>query len=120
VNFSAIRAQARRAVHDTLAAPATYQHTETGAEYPVSVRHRGKVEAVGTSGSSFAQLLATQDFIIFDADELTALDLELRVNGIVSIDIGGTTLVFVLEAAEPSTGPVDRPWRATQKKQPRK
>jgi len=107
---------ARRAVHSALAAPASYRHTEAGVEFPVTVRHRGKIEEVGTSGNNYARLLASQDYIIFDAEELEREGLTPRAKGRVEIDMDGTILVFVLEAAEPITGPVDRPWRATQAK----
>lgn len=104
-----MKAQARRAVHELAAVPASYIDSTLAEPVAVAVRWHNKVTRleVGDSGD-YADVLASVDRLVFSADELAAKTLTLRRNGTVTITKYGA--VFKLDHPQSPDGPHNVYW----------
>lgn len=112
--FSALKAQARQAVHNYFAVVASYTDAFTPPTV-VGVRWHNKLirPMPNMEGTGYAEVIEGVNRIIFAQAELQTLDVLLRPKGRVSlVDYPG--IVFVLESREPPDGPVDVVWNVSR------
>lgn len=116
MGLSALKTQAREALHGAMAEPASY--TFGGVVYPtaeqldaglsLTVRWHTKMKIVGERDSSDVGLLEGVNRLVFNTEELAALGLTLTRLGIV--DIPGYNKRLRLDVHEDSDGPVNDYW----------
>jgi hypothetical protein len=114
VSFSALKAQARQAVHETFKVAASYSDAFTP---PIGLHVRWHNKLIrpmpNMEGVGYAELIEGVNRIIFAQDELQSLNVLPRSKGRVLLSDYGS-IVFVLESREPADGPVDVIWNVSR------
>lgn len=115
--LSEYKAQARAALHDAMAEPASYTSPE-GTVHPsaeqieaglsLTVRWHNKIKIIGENEQSDAAILEGINRLVFQAPQLEALGLVLKRSGIV--DVPGYGKRFRLEYKEEEDGPLNVYW----------
>jgi hypothetical protein len=114
-----LKAQARQALHNALAAPASYTEPGVGGEtYPtveqqeaglsLTARWHTKMRIQGERDSSDVGILEGVNRLVFNTDELAALGIELERLG--EVIITGYDKTFRLDYHEDSDGPLNDYW----------
>lgn len=116
MGLSAIKAQARQALHSAMAEPASYSFG--GITYPtaeqeeaglsLTVRWHNKMRIQGERDSSDVGILEGVNRLVFNSVELTALGLTPARLGVVTIPGYGKS--FRLDYHEDSDGPLNDYW----------
>lgn len=114
--LSEIKAAARQALHGAMAEPASYSFggidyptaEQTAAGLSLTVRWHNKMRIQGERDSSDVGILEGVNRLIFNTDELAALDLTLTRLGVVTIP--GYDKQFRLDYHEDSDGPLNDYW----------
>lgn len=123
MGLSALKMQARAALHGAMAEPATYaapgiggavsptpEQTEAGLS--LTVRWHNKMKIAGERDSSDVGILEGINRLVFNTDELTALGLTLVRLGEVSVP--GYQKRFRLDQHEEPDGPLNDYWSVVE------
>lgn len=112
-DFATAKALLRRTVHDTLAVAAFYEDDSMSKPAPVQARWHNKIDRFGDPESAgFAEHIQGVDRIVLFPGDTPAL--RFRRGGVVRFPGYGNA--FTLEILEPSNGPLQQVWQATEKK----
>lgn len=111
-SFAALKASARRVVHDTLGVDATYlDDTMNGSPEDVRVRWKTKGREYGDLlDSGYAQVVEAIDRIVLIPSDTP--DITFRVGGVITIPEWG--VAFNLDTLEQSTGPLTATWQVSK------
>jgi hypothetical protein len=123
MGLSAIKTQARAALHGAMAEPATYTAPGVGgATYPtpeqidaglsLTVRWHNKMKITGERDSSDVGILEGINRLVFNTENLDALGLTMARLGI--IEIPGYGKRFRLDAHEEPDGPLNDYWSVVE------
>lgn len=107
------KTEARQAIHDRLAVSAIYERGSTRVEdtpeLRFTVRWHNKIAHMGAIEGGFdATIIDGINRLVFNDPQLTALGLELRKGGRVTIPAWAAS--FELDSEEPMDGPLNRYW----------
>ena len=103
MSFADLKAQARQAVHDTLAVPAFYEGV------PITVRHHTRSLVHGDIGGEYASIQEGINRLVFDRNALADAGVTLVRGGVVTIPVYG--LALELDQPEAEDGPVTAHWQ---------
>lgn len=111
-DFAAIKAKARRVVHDTLAVQAFYQDSSMSVPAEIKARwlNKSNVFTGDVDNQGYAEILEAVDRIVLFPDDTPAVT--FRKGGTVSFPAYDIT--FVLDLCEPSNGPLQQGWKVTR------
>lgn len=112
-DFAALKAMARRTVHDTFAVRCVY--TAPGSATPVELRARlhSKLAVGGDIGGGYATILEGVSRAVFNREQLALVPVVLTRNGSVVFPdyvISGQPLTYILENRDPIEGPINERW----------
>ena len=116
MSMSDIKREARAAIHGTMAEPCTYEDADTSITPSVeqsaeglilSARFATKLRTANAEGDGVA-ILEGVERLIFNTDELEALDITLRSGGIITFP--GYGLAFELDQEMDPDGPLQVYW----------
>lgn len=117
-DWASIKAEARKAVHDAFAIPATYAGPSDIDDVVEGLRvrwHPAGVRLGDLAGAAgYAEVVTASDRVIFDRTHLTALGLTPTRGGIVTLTVAGDTLALRLDTKADSDGPVTETWMVTR------
>lgn len=107
VDWPAIRARARQGVHDTFAAPVSYEYQGVVTELTARWSNRLAVGGNGDIGD-YASVLEGIDRLVFNTPQLVSAGIALRKNAKVTfVDYGKS---FTLDTPLPTNGPLHQYW----------
>lgn len=111
-DFADLKAETRRAVHDTLGVVAFYQDDSMSAPEEVKARWFNKTAKFGDLvEQGYAEVIEGVDrVVLFPCDHPT---IEFKRGGNITFPQYG--LNFVLEVLEPSDGPLEAVWQVVKK-----
>lgn len=113
-NFADAKAQARRAVHDTLGVPAHIKSTSVSTPEPITARlHEATTLYGDLLDQGFAQTLEPVDRIVLIPSDFP-MGVTSRQNSEVTFE-HRPGIIFVLNIKEPSDGPLEEVWQVTRK-----
>lgn len=114
-NFAELKAQCRQSLHEALAVSALYSTTAMLEPVAITVRWHNKINRVGNmEDRGYAEIIEGIDRMIFNLPELALAGITTARGAIVTITEFNEAK-FVLEAREPSDGPVEVVWLVTPK-----
>lgn len=114
-SFLDAKKEARQAVHDTFAVPATYSDDVETTPVAMNVRyHSQRATEVLLPGQGLAEVMEAVPRVLFSVAELTALGVTPRRNGVL-IFAGYDNLTLALDTEEKYDGPVYVSWTAVQR-----
>lgn len=112
-DFAAVKARARRIVHDTFGITAEYTYNDADVPVPLRVRWHNKMAAVGDlNGDGYAMTLESIDRVIFNTDELAEKNLMIQRGGRIKItapQFGGQ--ILTIDTREKASGPAEEIWQ---------
>lgn len=115
-DFAALKAAARRTVHDTLSVPASYMAPGSTVAVELRVRWYNKLAINGDLvEAGYAEMIEGINRVFFDRAELAEKGVSLQFGGRLTMTgegMGGT--VLSLASQEPDIGPVVTVWRVVQ------
>jgi hypothetical protein len=111
-DFAALKAQARRAVHDTLAVDAVYEDAHLPEPVGLRVRWHNKISRFGDiENIGYSEIIEGINRVIFDREELNEKGIMLRRGGRVTLTAPQYEgAVLVLDSQEPHSGPINLTW----------
>jgi len=112
-DFAAVKAHARKIVHDTFGVDAEYEASSSAVPVPLRVRWHNKMAVVGDpENAGYPVSLEGIDRIIFNTDELAEKGIIPARGGYVKITAPGFNgQVLSLEAREKKCGPQEEIWQ---------
>lgn len=115
-DFAALKAETRQVVHDTLAVSASYLDSTMAEPVDLTVRFHTKINRFGDMlDQGWAEVIEGVNRLIFNVPELTEQGVTLRRGGKVTFTAPGyESIVLVLHAQEPDTGPVELIYQVSQ------
>lgn len=110
--FSAIKALARRTVHNTLSVASLYSYSTLFVDVELRVRWHHKIARIGDlEDGGYAEIVEGVNRLIFSRTELNEKGVVLHHGGrIVLIDPEFNNTVLILDHAEDSSGPEEEIW----------
>ncbi len=117
--LSELKTQAREALHGALSEPASYLAPGVGAEavptaeqleagLSLTVRWHNKLRIVGERSSDDAGIIEGINRLVFNSDQLDALELAMAPRGVISIP--GLDKTLRLDYREEGDGPLNVYW----------
>lgn len=108
--WAAVKAQARRQVHQTFAVRCLYRETQNATPVEVQARLHGRIQIGGNNGpgGGYAQIIEGVHQIIFDKTDLIAANIIPKRNAYVTFPDYGSN--FQLDARDSDSGPVVEKW----------
>lgn len=115
-NFAAIKAKARRDIHDGLSIAATHRAVLSGLITDLAVRWHSKQVLLGDfQDTGYANVVEGIERIIFDREELQAKSVILREGDVITITAEGYDNVqLMLKVREQVRGPIEQPWEVAR------
>lgn len=115
-NFAAIKAKARRDIHDGLSIAATHKAVSSGLITELAVRWHSKQVLLGDfQDGGYANFVEGIERIIFDREELFAKGVTPREGDVVTITaVGYDNVQLVLKVREQTRGPIELPWEVAR------
>jgi len=115
-NFAAIKAKARRDIHNGLSIAAEHRAVSSGLTTELAVRWHSKQILLGDlQDTGYANFIEGVERIIFDRDELLLKTVILREGDVVTITAEGYDNVqLVLKTREPVRGPIEVVWEVAR------
>lgn len=115
-NFAAIKAKARRDIHDGLSIAAQHRAASSNILTDLAVRWHSKQVLLGDlQDTGYANVIEGIERIIFDRDELILKAVVLREGDVVTITAEGyDNPQLVLKVREEIRGPIEVPWQVVR------
>jgi hypothetical protein len=115
-NFAAIKAKARRDIHDRMSVAAQHLAHSTGVLTDISVRWHNKLALLGDlQDNGYASVIEGIDRVIFLRSELTTLGIVPQIGDTVIMTAEGYDNVrLTLQVKEKVAGPVEEIWQVTR------
>lgn len=115
-NFAAIKAKARRDVHNAFSVAATHTGHTSGVVTDIAVRWHNKQVMLGDlQDSGYANVIEGIERIIFDRTELAEKGIVLNRGDVITITaIGFENARLILEDREPIVGPFEVKWQVAR------
>lgn len=111
-DFAEAKAQARRAVHDTLGASALYQDHTMSTPVDIRVRWHSKIDRFGDNeGAGYAEVIEGIHRVILEREQARLLNV-IHTGRITIAKLGGA--VLTLDAMEPYDGPYEEIWTVSK------
>ena len=115
MGIAEIKANARRALHGALSVPATWTSALTGETKAVTVRWHNKQALRGElSSDGYAQMLETQDRLVFNMEELATLQITLSRGDKILMPPIYENAELQIEEMEEITGPIEQIWQSVR------
>ena len=116
-DFAALKAQCRRTVHDTLSVEVVFEDPRVlPAPTSLQVRWHESLKMHGNLvDAGYPDIMETVNRLIFDRDELAQKSISLDRGARVTMPATMGGVVLILDAEEPSSGPIECVWRVVQK-----
>lgn len=111
-DFAAVKARARRVVHDTMAVDAEYLDDSLAAPEPLRIRWHNKIVQGGDlEDAGYSMMIEGVDRVIFDQAELLLKAVEIQRGGklrLLAPQYNGA--ILIMGEREPEFGPVEQIW----------
>lgn len=115
MGMAEIKAKARRALHGALSVQATWTSNLTGESKPLTVRWHSKQALRGElSNDGYAQILDSQDRLIFNKEELEELQVTLSRGDKILMPPLYENAELMVEEREETIGPIEEIWLSTR------
>lgn len=116
-NFAAIKAKARRDIHDAMSVAAEHVSASSNTRTPLSVRWHNKLVLLGDSqDSGYSNVIEGIERIIFLRSELSGAGVNLQQGDAVVITAEGfENAELILTVKEPVVGPTEEAWQVVRR-----